>query len=518
MWCVASVLLATAVSILVRAVFVIASAKSAVDQYYWIMAARVFRTAHRLPVILPDKYLLEDERQAYPPFFGWFLSFLPERLLVRTDIMVLGQLPDLLTLLLLIGYASFQGFSNELLCTIAVVIAVFGSAPILVAYNTQLASRGFGNFFLVSAIVAAAIFDRVVWNGVGPVFFAVSVSAAAATILTHKMSVQLMAVVWPIWVAASGNWWLLLIPLLGLVLATMITGIEFARLQWRAHAQIVTFWNRHHRLLGAHAFSASPIYGEGRQSDLAAFHKPGFQGVLEHGLRIAGYGPLVWLAPVSLLWEAAPPTWIMVWVCGTLAMVLLTLYVPQLRCLGGGHLYMFNAIAPAALWWGTILQTARAETVGLFVLGCVATLVSLATGYRQRMRASVSRDADFHAVIRHLADVTPGRVAVFPVTAADEVAFRSHHAVLWGAHGLDFGRIEPIFPVLRKKIADVMRENGCNLLVFDIRYWPEGMNVLAGELPEADVLEFGRWRLLSVTWPESGVRLTPDSRVTGLSV
>jgi hypothetical protein len=98
----------------------------------------------------------------------------------------------------------------------------------------------------------------------------------------------------------------------------------------------------------------------------------------------------------------------------------------------------------------------------------------------------------------HLASLNPDRLAVFPFTAAEEAAFRTPHAVLWGAHGLGFPQLEPVFPVLRKPVGAVLRDYRCGLLLFDTRYWPEGEDCLAREIPGAESLEFGAWRVVRV--------------------
>ena len=145
--------IAAAVAVAFRVAFVLVSAKSAVDHYYWLLAARAYRQTRRLPAMIVGKYLLEDERQAYPPFFGWLLAQIPERLLLRPSIVVVVQIADVLVLLMLIAFALAYNASVR---DIAVIVAVYGTAPALVAYNTQLASRAFGNLFLVGAVLAAA--------------------------------------------------------------------------------------------------------------------------------------------------------------------------------------------------------------------------------------------------------------------------------------------------------------------------------------------------------------------------
>ena len=105
----------------------------------------------------------------------------------------------------------------------------------------------------------------------------------------------------------------------------------------------------------------------------------------------------------------------------------------------------------------------------------------------------------------------PGRIAVFPLTAAEEVAFRSPHAVLWGAHSLGFRRLEPVFPTLKIPLRMVVSNFACNLVLFDTRYWRNGIDVIAVELPTARIMVFGNWRLVAIA-PEDFAR-TADTVV-----
>lgn len=482
-----------AVSLLARAAILCISASSAVDHYYWLLAARAYRSRSRLPARIPGKYLLEDERQAYPPFFGWFLSLVPEGLLTGASARWYAQMVDGILAALMLSYTWTAGLPAA---SVAVIVLVIGTAPILAAYNTQLTSRAFGNLFLMIAVLAAAN-SQPPDDFRGVVLLVFAAMAVAAVVLTHKMSFQLLAVCWPAWAVIEGDWRLALILPVGIVLSSLITGLQFAKLQWRAHAEIVAFWHKHRDELGGHIFNDSPVYGNEKRGR-TLFHQPGFRGALAHFIRAFGYNPFGWLAPVTLLWSDAPPDWVVIWTVGPLALAILTLYVHQLRCLGGGHLYVFNSVAPSSLWWSFAVAQGDWRTFLLLAIATAATIFALRQAYHTRKAGAAARDPFYRAALAHVASLNPDRLAVFPFTAAEEAAFRTPHAVLWGAHGLGFPRLEPVFPVLRKPVGAVLRDYRCGLLLFDTRYWAEGEACLARELPDADSLEFGPWRIVRV--------------------
>ena len=228
MMAVVELVLALTAAIMARVTFIVVSRRAAIDHYYWLLAARAYRQTKSLPAVIPGKYLLEDERQFYPPLFGWLLSKFPERILVAPNSVWIVQAADVLVLVLLIGYAVASGMS---FLAVAVIIAVFGTAPVLVAYNTQITSRAFGNLFLVACMLSMVAVSAQQNVTFAVLLYVLAVCAAAAVVLTHKMTTQLLLALWPFWPFAFGNWYVLFVPPLGIALAALLTGYEF-----RAHA------------------------------------------------------------------------------------------------------------------------------------------------------------------------------------------------------------------------------------------------------------------------------------------
>ena len=210
-----------AVALLVAAVrfaFVFVSRVGAVDHHYWILAACAYRAQRGFPVRIEGKYLLEDERQTYPPGFGLFLALFPETFLRVLPACGSSSLWTLRRSRCSLIAASVLGVGAW---GLVALVAVYGLAPVLVAYNTQLTSRGLGNLFLVVKLLAEAA--AVASDGVSALaFWLVAVVATALVILTHKMTTQFMLALWPIWALALGSAVAATVPLLGLV--SRITG------------------------------------------------------------------------------------------------------------------------------------------------------------------------------------------------------------------------------------------------------------------------------------------------------
>lgn len=485
-------LLALVFSIVLREAFVRNSQYSRVDHHYWILAARAYRARKRLPAVIRGKYLLEDERQAYPPLFGILLAAVPERWLSGPQMPRLMQFGDLSVIAALYLFGHAAGLELET----TVLILVYGTAPVLVAYNTQLNPRALGNLFLVAKCVLEIL---AVMLGPGePLAWLAWLAAtgfAALIVLTHKMTTQLMFAMWPIWPFALGAWQAALVPLAGVGLASLAVGKEMARLQWLAHYDIVRFWNRHHRRLGAHAFRDSPIYGEGRPDTRTLLHKGGPAGILSHVKILAGYGPLILLLPVTLIFVDAPPPYVFWWWAAAVGFALATLFIGPLKCLGAGYYYLFNAAAPSALWWAMVFPGSPPAMKALFAAGLALTVLALVMGFRVRAGRDKIRDPGFDAALDALGREPTANLAVFPLNAADEAALRTPHTLLWGGHGYGFDRLTSIFPVVSRPLDEVFSQEKCSLILIDSGYWPDAEAAVGKECAPASIEAFGRWRL-----------------------
>lgn len=483
------------VAALVRHAFVRQARHDRVDHHYWLQAAAQFSRQRRLPFSMDGRYLLEDRRQSYPPFFAILLSLFPETFLRRKAVLI-SQVADLLAALLAL-YAVWRLGSGPL--SLASVGIVIGLAPVMVAYNVQVNPRAWGNLFLTLKFLAEA--GAV---GGGPVWlWMVAVFATALVFLTHKMTTQLMLFLWLPWVLALLSWWSFFAVPLGFALSLVLAGPRFMAFQLRAHLDIVTFWSRHWRFLGAHAMRGSRIYGD--PDAITGFHRPGFMGILSHARLLAGYAPALLILPLALPFTPAPPPWVLVWCIGAMAFAGVTLFVPAMKCLGGGHYYVFNAVVPGAIWWSLALQDERLAPILLFFLGLLATFGALALGYRQRSRRNVDRDDGLMPVLTHLRTLPSCRLAVFPVTAAEAVAAETDHSVLWGGHGYGFRRLEPIFPVVTQPLGKSFARHRLDALLLDQRYWPDGATRLRLEGAIGAGVEFGPWLLAPITAPPAPV-------------
>jgi len=184
------------------------------------------------------------------------------------------------------------------------------------------------------------------------------------------------------------------------------------------------------------------------------------------------------------------------WSIVALLWAVATLLLPPLKCLGGGHLYVFHAVVPVAVLWGAIVD--RGGVVGSlgFLAASVATMLALWLGLITRLRTqrSLNVEADpARPLVEFLRQVPPTRVAIMPTVAAERVAFETNHSVLWGGHGLGFRHLEHFWPIVRCSLTDLGRLHKLGVIAIDATWWPEAEQVLKHEMPECQLHHEGSW-------------------------
>ena len=477
------------IGVAIRIAFIFRAAGSGVDDYYWQQVAKGFRQSRQLPLVLPGKYLMEDERQFYPPLYGLLLSFLPSRLWRWGGFTAL--LLELGTVGILIGWLVASGLGNEISLTI--VILGYLLAPVLASYNSQLNSRLLGQLFLLTWVLALQPETLGINNLVG---IGIASFAFAMILLSHKMTLQL-AVILIIPLCFTGGY---IIPAItaiaGVALAILMVGPKFLIGQIKGHCDILKFWNAHWPFLGCHPLNHSPIYGNPDERYNQTFHGQGVNGVTRHLRNVVSYVPAVWpLAIIVPLGYSEVPTWVLTWLVVTYLWALGTLFIPALKCLGGGHLYLYNAVPPTVLLWAYLYESGgQSVEIGLYTALAVILLVLMfawqVVGNRPR-----TIDDDLGVLFEKLKDKPKMNVAVLPTQVAEPVACLTKHAVLWGAHGSGFSNLEGWFPVLKIKLSKIFAKWKIDAVLWDAQWAPSLEEILHQEsLIDGEVQHQGRWR------------------------
>ena len=463
-----------------------------VDHWFWRLYIREYRRTGQFPPRLPQ-YIL-DEHQWYPPLFPLLVALLPERVLDKWSHYVATQI-DLVRMSLMLAITGYLTDYQPLAALTAGL--VYATTPIQISYNVQLNPRGIAALLL--DILLLLVLLRI--QGAGPAIWVPVAMVSALVLLTHKMTTQLM------WFIA-------------LVLALVYQRLEFAALvpvsvvtamvlsggfYWkvlRAHWDIVSFWSRHWRWIGAHPVRESPIYGTGRYERPEKLHKSGLRGVAWHMFIMVGFNPAAWLACLLVVERLLPgsnflnyPTPLLLWLVLPCALAALTSFVPLLKCIGAGYLYVYNTSLFASVVFAVTITYTKAQelSTAIALTALVANVAGTAIYYRQFVRNPRNRiDSHLGQLIDELDGRPAGLVMCMPTGFSEIVTFRTGRPVLWGGHGFGFEKLEPTFPRLLMPIDEVVRRYGVSyLLTLDDMVTAE----FEADLPSSTLLQRGPFRL-----------------------
>ena len=473
-----------------------------VDHWYWKLYIETYRKTGSFPPVL-DQFLL-DLHQWYPPLFPLVIAKLPNFLYNRySHLLAAGIDLARLGLVMVAAYA----FTGHLTALIAAGL-VYAFTPILISYNVQLNPRGLGALFL-DTIVLLLIW--LIWHNGALWGWALVVLISGLLLLTHKMTTQLF------WFSCifSGlllsDWRLVILAPLSIISALILSrGFYFNIL--RGHWDIVSFWNRNWRWLSAHQILESPIYGSPGYETPTKYYHSGIHGFIRRMQHLLGFNPWGWTILGVSLWMywndpmhiylRMEDAWLIKWLSVILIFILLTTFVPCLRCLGNGYLYNYNVTFPASILvahvWEALISSGgelhHSIVVEYILYGTFLTCLVGISFYFGVLKNSktLKVDSDIDFAIKHLKQLPDGVVMCFPAHWHDLIAYKTNKKVLSGGHGFGFKLSEPIWPRLLIPISEVIEKYKVKFILSYEGYLPDNF---IKELPLDSSVSFGTYRL-----------------------
>jgi len=440
------------------------------DAYYYLLCAEEFRKNKRIPIVLPPYYLLESQEQWYPPGFTILVSLLPEEFL-KKHYWAVAPAVDCLILALL--------YILTYLITGNIIVAVLASflyslTPIVISECSSLNSRPLGSLLLAATMVSLFKFT----DSYSPYFLISCLVTGFFLLMTHKMSYQSLFFVLPMMSLIFWNPGYILI-VLGIIVTTLLFSKGFFVKILKGQYDIMSFWNRNWKYIGAHQIYDSPIYGRESQGNPERLYQSGFKGLLKLIKRLGGnvfiimlIFPLIFYPKLSLFDKQM--LW---WVILTYALAALTLFIPRFRFYGEGFKYLRLAAFPVC--YLSILPIHYGWNVDYYfypLLG-IATLLSLRSIVRSYRAFVLARgvpsleDDSLSKVINFLRENSEVKaIACISCGLCDIIAYSCRKRVLWGTHTYGFKNVEPLFPVWRQPIASAVRKYEISHLLVNTDY------------------------------------------------
>jgi len=441
---------------------------SGVDTWYYLAYADAFRGRPSLNVRLPQ-YLLQDERQSYPPLFPALLALLPSAFL-RRFFWTVSPAIDCVHLLLLYWLA-FR-ITGSLSVAVATG-AIFAFTPQLVAETRSLNARSFGALLHSLAMVLLLRFalgaDSAAWLAPALLAGALVWLASATAAAGYGIACAVLSL-------AFGDVRYLAVAVASGLLALAISAGHLLRVIAN-YAQAIAYWRRNRRLFGAHPIRHSPIYGSSSPPP-ARDTQPGFLGTSTAGqlLRLLGENPFILALPLAPL--GVPPwgTRLYVWAMALTALAVLATLLPPLRAFGPGRSFLKTAVFPTAYTLAVGLGGVHGFRTRLGHATLLGLLLSvLAIGFfwaytRRRSTQTAAVPPGLAEAAADLASRPSGGVLCLPYMYADYVAYHSGQPILWGGHCGDLRRFEALAPVITVPLPDLCRTCGVRYALIDSTY------------------------------------------------
>jgi hypothetical protein len=467
------------------------------DAYYFLLTAEIFRKEKKIPIRLPDHYLLDIAEQWYPPGFSVFLSLFPPAVLGKYHWLISPVL-DLLNLVLLLVVTGITTHSSTALL-ISGLTYIFTMTLLLEGVNLN--ARFLGNLQVSVMMVLIWLFldTHNYW------FLAGILLSVVLILLTHKMSFQFLVV----FAAVASAAWLTLWPAVflgaAMALAFILTGGYYYKIL-RGHYDIVSFWNKYWQDLGAHQVYGSPAYqdrrpaGERKEIRLAQL---GFISGLRFLLVNQSFIiliPAVFYLPAGI----NDPAIILlnkIWFTSGIVIFLLTTYINGLKLFGEGYKYLKFTAFPGAFLLGTAIY--RLDGPGQKLLGTawLAAVLALAAlliykyrqGWFDQDHSLLNKDGqDLIQYLRGRPELD--KILCIPTGICDALVYHARKQVLWGTHSYLFNeKVKDFYPVLRYPLEYFAQKYHLQCAVINKKYVDP--KVLRLENPLA---EFGEWAVYSV--------------------
>jgi len=472
------------------------------DAYYFLLSSEQFRKDRKIPIVLPPVYVLEEQEQWYPPGFSVLLSLLPKKFVEQYYWTISPLLDSLLAMLvyLLVYIASGDTIKGLTAGALAGAMYAFNGASL--PDTTSLNSRPLGALLLTLTM----LFLIYPMTGAG---LAITISGflmfGFLLLMSHKLSPQLLYFLLLVMLVASGSPHYAIA--LGLLLiVSIILSRGFILKVWRGQYDILSFWSRNWKLLGAHSIYGSPVYPALRYKDTRRLHIGGLRGLVKGSLYLGMNTfvlPLIFVFPQFSHLSQFDQR-IILWVAGTYLLAVLTQLVPFLKFLGEGHRYLklaavpvcYLAVLPIAQQWSYQGVVEVLYYTSLVISFIIALLIVLRLfGFMSDRSGSTIPflDTGLRRVTEYLKEADTTNVLCIPDSLGDAIGYYSRKRILRGTHNVPFKWVIPFFPVYQRPLEQLVKEYAVShIVVYSVyvKYDELGIDSFADK-----VLEDGEYRV-----------------------
>lgn len=367
---------------------------------------------------------------------------------------------DAVNMVILLIVASFMSDSPLLLSIVALTYML---TPILETECLTLSSRQLGNLLLT--LEAICLFNYI---GTGsPLALIASIIFSALIPMAHKMTMQFLIFFDSVLSLTLLRIEPVAVLALSLLLDFLIFRGYFIKLM-KGHYDIVTFWGKNWKHLWAHQVYDSPIYDKNKKRK----REKGFKDMLLTGKARPFYFLLVGLFgksgnPFILLPLLFISTnFFEIWALSAFILMIIVIFVPQLRMFGEGHKYMRMASFPSSIL--LIWAISYPKALALFIFMVAFSSYRIYSVYKAGKEGP---SPELLEMLDYIKDNEIDYIMCLDAGISDAVAYHCRRRVLWGTHHDCFNsKVIEFFPVLRRPLEWFARKYEIKFVLVDTRY------------------------------------------------
>ncbi|MBA7489518.1 hypothetical protein ES702_00052 [subsurface metagenome] len=446
------------------------------DSFYFLLTAEEFRKQKKIPIRLPPYYLLDIEEQWYPPGFTIFLSLFPKSFLGKYY-WVISPLLDCVQLIV-VYYFTFFLTGSWIASFLAGIL--YSLTPTLIEENSSLNSRALASLLLTAFMLSLFFLRR---SSIG--WIIVPLILGMSILLTHKLTIQAIFFVLFFLLIVDFNPYYLIL-LFGTPLFTLIMSKGFYWKVLKGHYDILKFWNRNWRNLGAHQIYDSPVYYDKQKKRIIKKkHWDTLRKISDNTRQIRhtlSSNPLICALFYLLIFHHNLLgqnflflTW---WGISIFILGVLTSTWSKFRFLGEGYKYIKYSVFPVSIVVGANILSLIRSDISYLALLVFLLIVALGKIFlRDYPMISSARerigvvDSNSRHIINFVKRNDLDRILCLPASLCDMLVYYCRVKVLWGTHHYNFNSaVQPFFPVLQKPIQHFVKKYDLKVVVTDDNY------------------------------------------------
>lgn len=451
-----------------------------VDVWSRLIEADYFRkNHHKLPMQkMGDGFILEGYLN-YPPALPWMLSYIPKKTVLKIQGFI-APLFDIIQnyLVFLITLQLTNRIEAALLAQI-----IYASIPLTILENSYLTPRSMGYLNFTLAFYPILLYTM----APNPLYLIVGLTFLTILFFTHKFALQSLFFISIFFSVIEKNLFYLLLFFAGMGLAITISKGYYLRIL-SGHIDNILFWVKNYRYRFAHQVRGlvppKKIDLVGKIYKLLGTFSP-----------VTLVGTNLWIiVPIGLLvinyfhinLSSSSPysladllmVKMSIWVIFFYFFSILVLTIKPLTPIGEGQRYMEMSIAPTAIIAAITFFALRENPYRNIIIPCYilifATNIALTIflqikGIIADKNRTLTKDMD--QVFQLINKLKPQpRILCIPHQITTMVLYNTNAKVMVEIQAGHLGRIDDIFPILKKPIPELAKKYNLNILILKKDY------------------------------------------------